>query len=100
MLGDPHLPINSKQRGAEFSASVIFAAMKLQINTVTRAFGMLSAATLIHGTAMADEQMAAPAAASSSVATDTRYGLFDGLDHRSSYGQYFFPEPLLVGETD
>jgi len=33
-------------------------------------------------------------------ALDTRYGLFNGLDHRSSYGQFFYPEPFLVDESD
>ena len=36
----------------------------------------------------------------SSVAPDTRFGLFDGLDHRSSYGQGVFPEPFLVDDSD
>jgi len=31
---------------------------------------------------------------------DTRYGLFDGLDHRSSYGQGVYPEPFLVDDSD
>lgn len=31
---------------------------------------------------------------------DTRYGLFNGLDHRSGYGQSFFPEPFLVDDSD
>lgn len=31
---------------------------------------------------------------------DTRYGLFNGLDHRSSYGQFFFPEPFLIDDSD
>ena len=31
---------------------------------------------------------------------NTRYGLFHGLDHRSSYGQFFFPEPFLVDDSD
>ena len=30
----------------------------------------------------------------------TRYGLFDGLDHRSSYGLGVFPEPFLVDDSD
>lgn len=30
----------------------------------------------------------------------TRYGLFDGLDHRSIYGQGYFPEPFLVDDSD
>ena len=31
---------------------------------------------------------------------DTRYGLFNLLDHRSSYGQDVFPEPFLVDDSD
>jgi hypothetical protein len=31
---------------------------------------------------------------------DTRYGLFNWLDHRSEYGQGVFPEPLLVDDSD
>ncbi len=31
---------------------------------------------------------------------DTHYGLFNWLDHRSSYGQGVFPEPFLVDDTD
>ncbi len=47
-------------------------------------------ATLAGGKLMADDQ-AAP---------DTRFGLFDWLDHRSSYGQGVFPEPFLVDDSD
>jgi hypothetical protein len=32
--------------------------------------------------------------------TSTRYGLFNGLDHRSSYGVGIYPEPFLVDDTD
>lgn len=31
---------------------------------------------------------------------DARYGLFNGLDHRSNYGQGVFPEPFLVDDSD
>ncbi len=31
---------------------------------------------------------------------DTRYGLFNGLDNRSGYGQGGFPEPFLVDDSD
>jgi hypothetical protein len=31
---------------------------------------------------------------------DTRYGLLDGLDRRSAYGQGSFPEPFLVDDSD
>jgi hypothetical protein len=33
-------------------------------------------------------------------APDTRYGLFNLFDHRSSYGQGVFPEPFLVDDSD
>jgi len=33
-------------------------------------------------------------------ALDTRYGLFNALDHRSSYGQGVYPEPFLVDDSD
>jgi hypothetical protein len=33
-------------------------------------------------------------------AADTRYGLFNWLDHRSDYGQGVFPEPFLVDDSD
>lgn len=33
-------------------------------------------------------------------AADTRYGLFNGLDHRSSYGQGVYPEPFQVDDSD
>jgi hypothetical protein len=31
--------------------------------------------------------------------SDTRYGLFNWLDHRSEYGQGVFPEPFLVDDS-
>jgi hypothetical protein len=31
---------------------------------------------------------------------DTRYGLFNWLDHRSGYGQGIYPEPFLVDDSD
>lgn len=34
------------------------------------------------------------------VSPNTRFGLFDGLDSRSSYGQGVFPEPFLVDDSD
>lgn len=38
--------------------------------------------------------------ADDSEAQNTRYGLFNLLDHRSSYGQGAFPEPFLVDDSD
>src|SRR5260370_32481898 len=31
---------------------------------------------------------------------NTRYGPFNWLDHRSSYGQGVFPEPFLIDDSD
>ena len=71
------------------------------MKTVTHVLGMLAAATLTQALAQADDLTASPAPATgSSAASNTRYGFLDGLDHRSIYGQGFFPEPLLVGESD
>jgi len=50
----------------------------------------LSLAALAGGKVFADDQPA----------PDTRYGLFDGLDHRSSYGQGVYAEPFLVDDSD
>jgi hypothetical protein len=61
---------------------------------------MLSAAALVHVTALADEESAPPtAAAGSAVTPGGRYGLFNGLDHRSWYSQGNFPEPFLVDDS-
>jgi hypothetical protein len=61
---------------------------------------MLSAATFVHTTARADEEIAPPTAATASAVTPgTRYGLFNGLDHRSWYNQGNFPEPFLVDDS-
>ncbi len=38
--------------------------------------------------------------ASGTEGVETRYGLFDGLDHRSSYGTGIFPETFAVGDSD
>ena len=59
---------------------------------------ILFAVAIIQVTAMADDQ-ATLASTNSLVAPDARFGLFDGLDHRSAYNQEFFPQPLLVDDT-
>ena len=51
--------------------------------------GGLSLAVLAGGKVIAADQ----------TAPDTRYGLFNSLDHRSSYGQDAFPEPFLVDDS-
>jgi len=58
--------------------------------TIARAAGILAATILIQTTAVADDATTA----------STRYGLFNGLDHRSIYGQGYFPEPFLVDDSD
>jgi len=50
---------------------------------------------------MADEPLARVSSTPDSpTASDTHFGLFNGLDHRSSYGQDVFPEPFLVDDSD
>ena len=74
--------------------------MKLQTNMFRRLFGMLSVVALVQTSAMADNQTTSAATTTnSSVAPDTRYGLFNGLDHRSWYSQGDFPEPFLVDDS-
>ncbi len=58
----------------------------------------MSVATLVQTTALADDPVA-PAAGNSSVTPGTRYGLFNGLDHRSWYNEGNFPEPFLVDDS-
>lgn len=72
--------------------------MKFQTKAVAGAGGIFFAVTFIYATAMANSQVA-PADTDSLVAPDSRFGLFDWLDHRSAYYQEFFPQPLLVDDT-
>jgi hypothetical protein len=44
--------------------------------------------------------MSSPSSLTPTATGGTRYGLFDGLDKRSSYGQGVFPEPFLVDDSD
>jgi hypothetical protein len=57
------------------------------------------AASLVPATLLAEDP-AAPASSTTESSAGTRYGLFDWLDHRSVYGQYVFPEPFLVDDSD
>lgn len=43
---------------------------------------------------------AAGAASQEEGSESARYGMFGLLDHRSSYGSYWFPEPFRLDETD
>ena len=66
-------------------------AMLSAMKNIVRTTAWVGAvASLAAGRLMADDASA----------LDTRYGLFNGLDHRSSYGQAFYPEPFLVDESD
>ena len=72
--------------------------MKLQTKTFLRVWGMLSATTFVHTSAVTNAQIAS-ASANLSVPPSTRYGLFNGLDHRSWYNEGNFPEPFLVDDS-
>src|SRR5690242_7341945 len=63
--------------------------MKMKLDILTIGTIMLFTAARI---ALADD--------SSTTAQDTRYGLFNSLDHRSGYGQGVFPEPFQVDDSD
>ena len=74
--------------------------MKLQIKNVSCFLGVLSlfAAT---SPVLADDQTTTAMNANLPAASlDTRHGLFNWLDSRSSYGQGVYPEPFLVDDSD
>jgi len=81
-------------RQQDFPAVVIVAAMKLNVKDSARVLAMLSVLAFAP-VWTAKAQTNSPAAA-----VDTHYGLFNWLDHRSSYGQGIFPEPFLVDDSD
>src|SRR5271166_2077165 len=64
----------------------------------------VTATTSVRAGSMAGDQEApASAVMESSVEASpasTRYGLFNWLDHRNSYGEGVFPEPFLVDDSD
>jgi hypothetical protein len=67
--------------------------MKLKITKFAGAVGIVSALAVIPAVANAQTN-------SQPSDVDTHYGLFNWLDHRSSYGQGIFPEPFLVDDSD
>jgi hypothetical protein len=74
--------------------------MKWQTNMAAHTLAMLSAAALIKTMALADEPAASPTVTTLAAdSSDTRYGLFNGLDHRSWYNEGNFPEPFLVDDS-
>ncbi|MDR3460073.1 MAG: hypothetical protein P4N60_21810 [Verrucomicrobiae bacterium] len=68
------------------------------MKSVTQVWGMLAVAALVQATARADDAVV-PAAASSAMPLNSRYGLFNALDHRSWYNEGNFPEPFLVDDS-
>lgn len=64
-------------------------------------FGLVLAATIPWSFGAVDPvALPAPAAGSATpVGSDSRYGLFQWLDHRSVYNQDAFPEPFLVDDS-
>jgi len=59
---------------------------------------MMTVAALVQTTVLADDAIAT-ASTSFSATPSTRYGLFNGLDHRSWYNEGNFPEPFLVDDS-
>ncbi len=72
--------------------------MNLQKKKTICVLATVSFAASIQAAALAVEQTAAPHI-NSAATSDTRYGLFNGLDHRSYYSQGDFPEPFLVDDS-
>lgn len=68
--------------------------MKFQAQTIAGILGVFLAVP-----ALADNDDAAQTGTNSLTASDSRFGLFDALDHRSAYYGEFFPQPLLVEDT-
>lgn len=72
-------------------------------STLIKNFFIVATLAAIPSALMADEPnaLSSPIAGSSVAASsDTRYGLFNWLDHRSAYGQGVYPEPFLVDDSD
>ena len=69
----------------------------MKLKSYTHIFEMLTVAVLIQTAARAEEL--GSTVITNAVASDTRYGLFNGLDHRSYYSQGDFPEPFLVDDS-
>jgi hypothetical protein len=86
----PQFTDNLSQPGDSANSKTKYAhGMKLTLNSITIGLNALFATANL---ALAD--------GSSTNALDTRYGWFNSLDHRSSYGQFFFPEPFLIDDSD
>jgi hypothetical protein len=65
---------------------------------VAQFFVLMSAVTFVNCAAAADPDDHPATTTNSAPGSDPHYGLFDWLDHRSSYTQEVFPEPFLVDD--
>ena len=83
----------ANNRQQNFKALVTIAAMKYILM-----IGCLCAFAVESIHAASTNEQTAPVSVESP--GDTRYGLFNGLDHRSQYGVGVFPEPFLVDDSD
>jgi len=61
----------------------------MNLKRIIAVAGALMAVSLVSSVAVADDSASAD-----------RYGFFNGLDHRSVYGQGYFPEPFRVDDSD
>lgn len=68
-------------------------------STLTFSFLVVAAFAAYPPLLQADEPPQQPSIVATP-STDTRYGLFDWLDHRSAYGEGVYPEPFLVDDSD
>lgn len=74
-------------------------AMSVKATVLACSLSLCSLFVLVHSASGADADDAPPAATTNANGSvDARYGLFDGLDHRSVYTQEVFPEPFLVDD--
>lgn len=73
--------------------------MKLQRYILVWISGILAATALVQVKAQTAGQTASMTATNEPVSSESRYGLFHGLDHRSYYSEGDFPEPFLVDDS-
>lgn len=76
---------------------IIFHHLKLKLSSLAKIIAVLLAIACVHNVASADDDDAT--ATNSWTPQNSRYGLFDCLDHRSGYYLDSFPEPLLLDDT-
>jgi hypothetical protein len=85
-----HRQKSASDRKQNYSVLSIVTVMRIAVKTLVSALTTLTCLPAL----TADE------ATTLAPRPDTRHGLFNLLDHRSSYGQGVFPEPFLVDDSD